>query len=530
MEEYRQNCLTSVVSKTVAKVIVNRLQLVLAEIISPAQSAFIKGRLITDNYLIAHEVAHFIKNTRHGRSVYCSLKLDMSKAYDRVEWGYLELLLLRFGFEARLSKLQLERRLTGIRVSRRAPHVTHIMFANVCLLTFKVEERTAGTLSSLLRKYEKMKTELVLSHKVTEEMKTDLQEQLAVKIVNHHDRYLGLPLSLKRKLTLNFTELRLQTIFLLEKYFQRHGVDKGCAYKLSMQLNGRDCGEEIGNSDHTQHRRFWKDFWKMLVPRKIKIFGWHGFHEALPTDISLYKRGLEDNVGCVVCDYRLETWSHFARKKKLLVLLTLWLIWHNRNKLKHGDKGYTLSELVHKATTQTKTFEQYESKFLSSMRFLYSSEFVWKRPHVEFIKMNCDASWNYNLGGGIGITARDIEGAVLGVRATKGMVVNSSAACEGMGLLESFKMAEQINADKVIFETDCADVVKWFNICPDDSMAREEWFKDNIQFLQRHTEWKIFLIRREANFVADQLAKLASVHNWFWTRLDCCPRLECLSS
>ncbi|KAL9681050.1 hypothetical protein QQ045_012831 [Rhodiola kirilowii] len=91
--------LTSVVSKTAAKVIVNRLQRILPEIISPAQSAFIKGRLITDNYLIAHEVAHFIKNARHGRSVYGSLKLDMSKAYDRIEWDYLKLLLLRFGFE-----------------------------------------------------------------------------------------------------------------------------------------------------------------------------------------------------------------------------------------------------------------------------------------------------------------------------------------------------------------------------------------------------------------------------------------------
>ncbi|KAL9665517.1 hypothetical protein QQ045_020937 [Rhodiola kirilowii] len=54
MEDYRPISLTSVVSKTVAKTIVNRLQQILPEIISPAQSAFVKGRLITDNYLTAH--------------------------------------------------------------------------------------------------------------------------------------------------------------------------------------------------------------------------------------------------------------------------------------------------------------------------------------------------------------------------------------------------------------------------------------------------------------------------------------------
>ncbi|CAM9000816.1 unnamed protein product [Rhodiola kirilowii] len=101
MEDYRPISLTSVVSKTVAKAIINRLQQILPEVISPAQSAFIRGRLITDNYLIAHESAHFIKNTRHGKSIYGSLKLDMSKAYDRVEWSFLKLLLLRFGFQAR---------------------------------------------------------------------------------------------------------------------------------------------------------------------------------------------------------------------------------------------------------------------------------------------------------------------------------------------------------------------------------------------------------------------------------------------
>ncbi|KAL9671998.1 hypothetical protein QQ045_009572 [Rhodiola kirilowii] len=79
--------------------------------------------------------------------------------------------------------------------------------------------------------------------------------------------------------------------------------DISSAYKLSMRLNGMEDRDAVGCSDYTQSKKFWKDFWKMPVPRKIKVFGWRGFHEALPTGISLHKRGLDNNVGCVICGY-----------------------------------------------------------------------------------------------------------------------------------------------------------------------------------------------------------------------------------
>lgn len=59
-------------------------------IISPNQSAFLLGRLIYDNVMVAYEVLHTMKTRLKGKNGSMTLKLDMSKAYDRIEWRFLE--------------------------------------------------------------------------------------------------------------------------------------------------------------------------------------------------------------------------------------------------------------------------------------------------------------------------------------------------------------------------------------------------------------------------------------------------------
>ena len=79
----------------------NRLKKVLPFIISSTQSAFIPGRLITDNILVAFEALHTMDSHMKGREGFMALKLDMSKAYDRVEWNFLEAILRKLGFASR---------------------------------------------------------------------------------------------------------------------------------------------------------------------------------------------------------------------------------------------------------------------------------------------------------------------------------------------------------------------------------------------------------------------------------------------
>ncbi|GKC55430.1 hypothetical protein Tco_1078175, partial [Tanacetum coccineum] len=100
VNDYRPISCCNVLFKCISKIIANRLKDSLKRLVSPNQSAFVLGRCISDNILLTQEIMHNYHLDRGAPR--CTFKVDIHKAYDTVDWEFLRVALIGFGFHDRM--------------------------------------------------------------------------------------------------------------------------------------------------------------------------------------------------------------------------------------------------------------------------------------------------------------------------------------------------------------------------------------------------------------------------------------------
>lgn len=98
MKDFCPIALCNVSYKIISKISVNRLKIHLPNIVAENHNAFIRGRLISDSIVVAHKIFHSFKARKRQANSYMAVKTYITKAYDRLEWKFLQETMQYMGF------------------------------------------------------------------------------------------------------------------------------------------------------------------------------------------------------------------------------------------------------------------------------------------------------------------------------------------------------------------------------------------------------------------------------------------------
>ncbi|XP_021743395.1 uncharacterized protein LOC110709481 [Chenopodium quinoa] len=175
-----------------------------------------------DNILLSHELMHLI-NSRKG-SNFTAIKIDMSKAYDKVDWLFLLKVLQAFGFSNHwiwmISQCCLNediKLIKGLKVSRRSPSISHLFFADDAMLFFKANKESCLCIADILSRFGKasgqqlnlQKSVIKFSPGVASVEKLAIKQVLSMPETENMGIHLGAPIDIRGKKSSSFQFLSI---------------------------------------------------------------------------------------------------------------------------------------------------------------------------------------------------------------------------------------------------------------------------------------------------------------------------------
>uniref|UniRef100_A0A803PJR1 Reverse transcriptase zinc-binding domain-containing protein n=1 Tax=Cannabis sativa TaxID=3483 RepID=A0A803PJR1_CANSA len=342
-----------------------RMKNSLHQAISQEQSAFVGGRLIQDNAIIGIESLHCMKMRRFGNGRKMALKLDMLKAYDRVEWSFLVTMMRGLGYEEDWIEkimrcvtnvffseglsclIQATERagdIRGVRFGRNDVKVSYLFVADDRFVFLEGRDEECDTMKQIYHRYTRVLGQQINLEKLEKIIKEGARSRVGngryIRI--WEDKWIPCPNGTilyhhpdsDPHTTVNnlLNEDGEWNKDILHLYFQQEDIPWIMGTPIDTQMEGTliwpfstngqylvksgyRVGREINLSptrclDMDNINAGWKMWWQLKLPPRIKLFGWKFCRNWLPTKINLRHKGMMIDSTCSICGRYTESLSH----------------------------------------------------------------------------------------------------------------------------------------------------------------------------------------------------------------------------
>ncbi|KAL0357406.1 UNVERIFIED_CONTAM: Retrovirus-related Pol polyprotein from type-1 retrotransposable element R2 [Sesamum calycinum] len=495
LTQFRPISLCNVVYKIASKTVANRLKLILDHIISPAQSAFVPHRLITDNILLAFELNHFLNTKTTGKQGYMAMKLDVSKAYDKVEWAFLEQVMAKLGFPSSFLRLIMlfvssvsysfmnggqqfgsvfPRR--GLRQGDSlSPYLFFLCTESFSSLLHKAEmdgrirgvsicqDRTRSTgyrgnvfviANSKVARYfphgnifeaslsRRLFIYLEESYGSTRHLRAGCRWRVGsgTSICIWKDPWLLRPLTFAPITPPlgHMSEMKVSDLIDPQTQDWNAQLIRSIFWPVDSDLIlERPCS----STSMTAESDWWRKLWQLKLPSKIKVFPWRACLNALPTAANLNKRLKTESFSCPFCAASREDIIH-----------TLLLCPFAR-------------QVIEFTENYLKSFKSQNS--VTNIRLSSLNPQHWLCPPSATVKINCDgAVFEQGMEMGLGVIARDDQGRCLwwsSKRITRG---GNGEIAEAMAVRHGLELGVRLGWSSIIIEiADSRTLAASFQLC-----------------------------------------------------------------